>query len=385
MPGPIGDWTNQPDATSFTTMPNQKIAVVLFNLGGPDSPEAVRPFLFNLFNDPAIIRIPGLFRTPLAHLLAKRRAKPAGEIYEILGGKSPLLENTQAQARAIESALSDMGEVKAFIAMRYWHPMSDETADQVRRFDPDRVVLLPLYPQFSTTTTASSEKMWFQAAKAAGLDKPTVTVCCYPTEPGFIKAAARLIRSGVAEAAAHGKPRVLFSSHGLPKKVVKGGDPYQWQCERTAEAIVQELDMPGLDWVSCYQSRVGPLEWIGPSTDSEIERAGADKVPLVVVPIAFVSEHSETLVEIEVEYRELAHEKGVPHFVRVPTVGVEDSFIQGLAGLVRRALAGEVAMCSQAGGRICPDGFQGCPQRAGQAFRGQPAAAGQTKRPLAAE
>ena len=367
-------------------MPNQKIAVVLFNLGGPDSPEAVRPFLFNLFNDPAIIRIPGLFRTPLAHLLAKRRAKPAGEIYEILGGKSPLLENTQAQARAIESALADMGEVKAFIAMRYWHPMSDETADQVRRFDPDRVVLLPLYPQFSTTTTASSEKMWFQAAKAAGLDKPTVTVCCYPTEPGFINAAARLIRSGVEEAAAHGKPRVLFSSHGLPKKVVKGGDPYQWQCERTAEAIVQELDMPGLDWVSCYQSRVGPLEWIGPSTDSEIERAGVDKVPLVVVPIAFVSEHSETLVEIEVEYRELAHEKGVPHFVRVPTVGVEDSFIQGLAGLVRRALAGEVAMCSQAGGRICPDGFQGCPQRARQLTNRQPTAGGQqTKRPLAAE
>ena len=366
-------------------MPNQKTAVVLFNLGGPDSPDAVRPFLFNLFNDPAILRIPGVFRTPLAYLLARRRAKPAGEIYEILGGKSPLLENTEAQARAIEAALGDVGEVKAFIAMRYWHPMSDETAEQVRRFDPDRIVLLPLYPQFSTTTTASSEKMWFQAAKAAGLNKPTVTVCCYPTEPGFIKAAAGLIRAGIEEAGAHGKPRVLFSSHGLPKKVVQAGDPYQWQCERTAEAIVRDLNVPDLDWVSCYQSRVGPLEWIGPSTDAEIERAGADGVPLVVVPIAFVSEHSETLVEIEVEYRELAHEKGVPHFVRVPTVGVEDAFVQGLARLVRQAVAGEVKMCSQSGGRICPDGFQGCPQRAGQAFRGQPAAAGQTKRPLAAE
>jgi ferrochelatase len=367
----------------------QKIAVVLFNLGGPDSPEAVRPFLFNLFNDPAILRIPGVFRTPLAHLLAKRRAKPAGEIYEILGGKSPLLENTEAQAQALQAALGDLGQVRTFIAMRYWHPMSDETAQRVREFDPDRIVLLPLYPQFSTTTTASSEKVWFQSAKAAGIDKPTVTVCCYPTEPGFIKSAAKLIRAGIEDAAAagHGKPRVLFSSHGLPKKVVKGGDPYQWQCERTAEAIVRELDIPGLDWVSCYQSRVGPLEWIGPSTDAEIERAGTDGVPLVVVPIAFVSEHSETLVEIEVEYRELAHEKGVPHFVRVPTVGVEDAFIQGLAGLVRQAIGGEVAMCSQAGGRICPDGFQGCPQRAGQVnSRQAPATATtQPKRPMAAE
>src|SRR5689334_21497387 len=151
-------------------MPNQKttpqkIAVVLFNLGGPDRPDAVRPFLFNLFNDPAILRIPGFVRTPLAHLLAKRRAAPAGEIYAILGGKSPLLENTVAQARALEAALADLagdgGEVRAFIAMRYWHPMSDEAAEEVRRFDPDRIVLLPLYPQFSTTTTASSEKAWF--------------------------------------------------------------------------------------------------------------------------------------------------------------------------------------------------------------------------------
>ncbi|HYD31822.1 MAG TPA: ferrochelatase [Azospirillaceae bacterium] len=348
----------------------QRIAVVLFNLGGPDRPEAVRPFLFNLFKDPAILQVPGPVRLMLAYLISRRRAKPAGEIYERLGGKSPLLDNTIAQALALEEALGGGGETRVFIAMRYWHPMADETAYQVKEYNPDRVVLLPLYPQFSTTTSASSVKNWERAAKAAGLDKPTSVVCCYPTEPGFITAEAELIRARVEEAKAHGAPRVLFSAHGLPRKVVRGGDPYQWQCEETARAVVAELGMQGLDWVNCYQSRVGPLEWIGPATDAEIARAGRDKVPLVVVPIAFVSEHSETLVELDIEYRELAHVQGVPFFARVPTVGVEPVFIEALAALVRRMVSAPPGLCSQQGGRICPSGFTGCPQRG---VRGKPA------------
>ncbi|HYC03418.1 MAG TPA: ferrochelatase [Azospirillaceae bacterium] len=339
----------------------RRIAVVLFNLGGPDSPDAVRPFLFNLFNDPAIIRVPNPMRFLLAKLISGRRAPVAQGIYEKLGGKSPLLENTEAQARALEAALWDEGEVKAFIAMRYWHPMAEATAHDVKAWGPDEVVLLPLYPQWSTTTSASSLRVWHQAAAAAGLSAPARTLCCYPTDQGFVGATAKLLRWGIAEAAAHGTPRVLFSAHGLPEKVVRGGDPYQWQCERTSEAIVKALDMPGLDWVSCYQSRVGPLKWIGPSTDEEIHRAGRDKVPVVVVPMAFVSEHSETLVEIEEEYRELAHEVGVPYFVRVPAVGVEPDFVQGLANLVRQARASGRTLCSQDGGRICPSGFKGCP------------------------
>lgn len=340
----------------------RRTAVVLFNLGGPDAPEAVRPFLFNLFADPAIIRVPNPFRFLIASLISGRRAKPAAAIYAQLGGKSPLLENTQDQARALEQSLTGAGmEARVFIAMRYWHPMSAETAAKVKDYDPDLVVLLPLYPQFSTTTTASSFKAWDEAARTVGLIAPTKRLCCYPTQTGFIDAMADQIRPLYEAASAHGTPRVLFSAHGLPKKVVTGGDPYQWQCERTAESIAAALGVEHLDWVNCYQSRVGPMEWIGPSTDAEIKRAGQDGVPVLVVPMAFVSEHSETLVEIEVEYRHLAKESGVPHFTRVPTVGVHPVFIQGLAGLVQHSVAAKTALCSHSGGRICPSSFSGCP------------------------
>ena len=342
-----------------------RIAVVLFNLGGPDRPEAVRPFLFNLFADPSIIRLPWPIRFPLAYLIARRRAKQAVEIYEQLGGGSPLLPNTERQARALEAALAELGEVRCFVAMRYWHPMSDECALLVKDFDPDEVILLPLYPQFSTTTTASSLRVWRQAAARAGLARPTRAVCCYPEEAGFIEAQAKLIRGHYEEASRHGRPRVLFSAHGLPKKVVERGDPYQWQCERTREALVARLGIRDLDWVGCYQSRVGSLEWIGPSTDQEIERAGRDGVPVIVVPVAFVSEHSETLVEIEIEYRHLAGRKEVPWFARVPAVGIEPAFVEALAGLVRRTHAAPAGKapdpCSGKDARICPAGFKDCP------------------------
>ncbi len=342
----------------------QRIAVVLFNLGGPDSPEAVRPFLFNLFADPSIIRIPNPMRFLLASFISGRRAKAAKAIYAELGGKSPLLENTEAQAAALEAQLTAQGiPAKVFIAMRYWHPMSAETAARVKEYAPDLVVLLPLYPQFSTTTTASSERVWKEAAQTVGLTAPTRLVCCYPTEVGFIDASAAVIRPLYEKAKAHGKPRLLFSAHGLPKKVVKAGDPYQWQCERTAESIAAALGIDDLDWVNCYQSRVGPMEWIGPSTDEEIRRAGKDGVPILVAPMAFVSEHSETLVEIEIEYRHLAKEVGVPWFGRVPTVGVEPAFIEGLARLVRLSVDTKAPVCAQNGGKICPAGFSGCPQQ----------------------
>lgn len=341
----------------------RRVAVVLFNLGGPDAPEAVRPFLFNLFADPAIIRLPNPFRFLIASLISGRRAKPAAAIYAQIGGKSPLLDNTEAQAQALERQLAESGgESRVFIAMRYWHPMSAETAAKVKDYAPDLVVLLPLYPQFSTTTTASSFKAWDEAAKTVGLNVPTKRLCCYPTQAGFIDAVADQIRPLYEAASAHGTPRVLFSAHGLPKKVVSGGDPYQWQCERTAESIAAALGVDHLDWVNCYQSRVGPMEWIGPSTDAEIKRAGQDGVPILIVPMAFVSEHSETLVEIEIEYRHLAKECGVPHFTRVPTVGTNPIFISGLAGLVQQTLAAKTPLCSHSGGRICPSNFSGCPQ-----------------------
>ena len=342
-----------------------KLAVVLFNLGGPDRPESVKPFLFNLFNDPAIIGLPNPFRWLLAKVISARRAPVAREIYANIGGKSPLLELTQAQAEALEAALAGDGEVKVFVAMRYWHPMSDRTAADVAAWGPDEVVLLPLYPQFSTTTVASSVKDWRRAADRVGLTAPTRTVCCYPTQPGWVRAQAELLSEALAGFDDGRRVRVLFSAHGLPKKVITGGDPYQWQVERTAEAVVETLPSErreGLDWLVCYQSRVGPLEWIGPSTEDEIARGGADDVPLVVVPIAFVSEHSETLVELDIEYRELATEKGVPAYVRVPAVGTTAPFVAGLAEVVRLALSRPAgALCSQDGNRICPAGFRRCP------------------------
>ncbi|HWC63146.1 MAG TPA: ferrochelatase, partial [Rhizomicrobium sp.] len=213
-----------------------KLAIVLFNLGGPDSLEAVEPFLFNLFSDRAIIRLPWLFRLPLAWLIARRRAPIAKKIYAHIGGRSPILEETEGQARALVEKLStpDM-EVRAFVAMRYWSPFSGDVVPAVKAFSPDRIVVLPLYPQFSTTTTASSFLDWDRAARKAGLTRPAAKVCCYPQEPGFIEAAAGRIRAAMQNLRPGLSYRLLLSAHGLPQRVVAGGDPYQWQVERTAQ------------------------------------------------------------------------------------------------------------------------------------------------------
>jgi ferrochelatase len=313
-----------------------KIAIILFNLGGPDSLEAVQPFLRNLFGDPAILRVPGFIRGPLASFLARRRAPTARAIYDKIGGSSPILGQTEAQARALEEALGTSGdeghEWRGYVCMRYWHPMTEVVVRSVERFKPDRIVLLPLYPQFSTATTESSFKAWNDTAT---FKVPTTIVKDYPTEPGFIAASVALLNEGLAQVG-NVPHRVLFSAHGLPERVIKAGDPYQGQVEQTAKAIVHAIG--DLDWSVCYQSRVGPLKWIGPSTDAEIARAGADKVAVVLYPLSFVSEHSETLVELDIEYRHLAEKVGVPAYIRVPAVGTHPLFIAGLARLVRDAL-----------------------------------------------
>jgi len=332
----------------------KKIAVVLMNLGGPDTLDAVQPFLLNLFKDPAIIGAPTPVRWALAHFISRRRAPIAREIYRILGGGSPLLANTEAQARRLEEKLSSWGTVRCFIAMRYWHPFSEEAAKAVKAFAPDEVVLLPLYPQYSVSTTGSSVKAWQAAARKAGLSVPTHRVCCFPIEPGFVEAVADLIRPALETAGATGSPRVLFSAHGLAKRQVERGDPYQRHVEASAAAVVERLAMPSLDWLVCYQSRVGPLEWLQPYTEDELERTAEDKVPLVVVPIAFVSEHSETLVELDIEYREEAAKLGVPDYVRVPTVGESAPFIDGLARLVSEALSSRDVVCYESDPADCP-------------------------------
>ncbi len=341
-----------------------KVAIVLFNLGGPDSPAAIKPFLLNLFRDPAILRVPFFVRPFLARIITRARLKPATENYALLGGKSPLLELTGEQAAALEKALPDM-EAKCFIAMRYWHPFSLEAARAVKAWGPDEVVLLPLYPQYSTTTTGSSLTAWRAAAAQAGLVAPTTTLCCYPTDPAFATATAALLSSAYDQARAEVDPatgvRVLFSAHGLPESIVKAGDPYQWQIEQTVAAVMAAWGRTDIDWTICYQSRATPQKWIGPSTDEEVERAGHDRTAVVVVPIAFVSEHSETLVELDIEYRHLAEKAGVPGYYRVPTQGSDPAFIAALADLVRHARACGPGLCSSQGGRICDAALGNCP------------------------
>jgi len=332
-----------------------RTAVILFNLGGPESLEVVQPFLFNLFNDRAIIGLPQPLRFLLAKLIAGRRAPVAQAIYERLGGASPLLANTEAQARALEAALGD--DTRVFIAMRYWRPFAAETAAAVKAWRPDEIVLLPLYPQASTTTTQSSLADWRRAALKAGLAVPMRALCCYPEEAGFIAALAGEIRAVLARWPSGLKRRILFSAHGLPQKIVASGDPYQWQVERTAAALRRALALPSLDSTVCYQSRVGPLAWLGPGTDDEIRRAGQEQTGLIVVPVAFVSEHSETLVELDIDYRHLAERAGVPRYERVSTVGVAPAFIDGLARLVRGARSGP---CPASGERLCPADFSRC-------------------------
>lgn len=347
-----------------------RIAVVLFNLGGPDRQESIRPFLFNFFMDPNIIRAPWIVRRGLAELISRRRSKKeAGTSYGELGNKSPLLDNSIAQGQALENLLNEQSATgksyKTFVCMRYWHPMAPEVAENVKNYNPDHIVLLPLYPQFSTTTTWSSLGEWQKAAKHHDLESLTSLVCCYPWEDGFIQASAENIRKAYETMLADHEgrdiktPRVLLSAHGLPESIVRDGDPYQWQCEQTARQIVEQVGIENLDWQICYQSRVGPMKWIGPSTEDALEKAAEDNVPLLVYPHAFVNEHVETLVEIEIEYAEMAEEMGIPAFRRVDTVGTNPAFISGLARLVRQAAVAP-DMYTHAGGRICPSGYTRC-------------------------
>ena len=340
-----------------------KLAIVLFNLGGPDGPAAVRPFLFNLFRDPAIIQLPAIPRYLLAALISTTRAKASRANYAIMGGGSPLLPETKTQAAALEAELKRRRpdvEARTFVAMRYWKPFADETARDVAAFAPDEIVLLPLYPQFSTTTTGSSAADWAKAYKGPGRSR---TVCCYPTARGLAEAHAAEIRKAwdawvrPEYQATPGDVRLIFSAHGLPQQVIDGGDPYEVQIRATAAAIAERL--PELsDWEVCFQSRVGRLKWIGPSTDDAIRKAADDGVGVLISPIAFVSEHIETLVELDHEYAELAAGLGLAPYLRARTPGVTGSFIAELANAVESALLRDGV--ESYGGWRCPPGYGKC-------------------------
>lgn len=318
----------------------KKKAVVLFNLGGPDKLEAVQPFLYNLFKDPAIISLPNPFRWLLAKFISNRRCSKAKGIYSQIGGRSPIKELTEQQAIALENQLNQEDkdhEYKVFICMRYWHPLVSEVVKEVKAYSPDELILLPLYPQFSASTSGSSLKNWHDEMKVQNFQCETKVIGCYPTNTGFIKAYVELLLQQYNQALAYGKPRVLFSAHGLPLKQIKAGDPYEAQVNKSVAAIVESLGIKDLDYLVTYQSKVGPLKWLEPPTDQEIINACIAKQPIVIVPIAFVSEHSETLVELDIEYRHLAQQHNSVGYFRVPAVGVHSAFIEGLAQLCLNA------------------------------------------------
>ena len=347
------------ERSGLRVMTSRRVAVILFNLGGPDEPKAVRPFLFNLFNDRAIIGAPQPIRYLLAQFISRTRERTARANYGLMGGRSPILPETEKQAEALQNALAarvSNVSFKCFPAMRYWRPFVKDVAKAAEAWGATDAVLLPLYPQFSTTTTASSLAAWKRAS-----DLPASTICCYPAGKSFAQAHAEVILETWRKAGSPPAPRVLFSAHGLPKRVVEKGDPYQWQVEQTVAAVRAALPP---EWESriCYQSRVGPLEWIGPSTEAEIERAAHDLTGVLVSPIAFVSDHVETLVELDIEYAKLASELGVPYYLRAPALGAAPRFIDTLADLVERAMTAPATIQSEAGGRICPGQFGLCGQ-----------------------
>ena len=306
--------------------------------------------------------VPNPFRWILAKIISILRAPESKKIYAKVGGKSTLLPETLSQAKAIKNNLSKyFTNFEVFIFMRYWKPSVSEVTKKIKEYNPDNIILMPLYPQFSCTTSGTSIKAFKKEAYRIGLEVPQNVLCCYPTNQEFINASVKNIKQGLNQAETYGKPRLLLSAHGLPEKTIKSGDPYQWQIEETSEAIVNTLGIPNLDHITCYQSRLGPIKWITPSTEEEINRAGKDNVPVVIVPIAFVSEHVETLVELDIEYRELSIKAGVPFFYRAPVVGTNPIFIEGLTNLIRTSFTEKESIISENFIRKCPSHFGHCP------------------------
>ena len=316
-----------------------RIGVLLLNLGGPDKIEDVRPFLYNLFSDPEIIRLPiKAFQKPLAWLISTLRAKKSQENYLEIGGGSPLREITEAQASALEEKLKEMGcDAKIYIGMRYWHPFTEEAIAQIKNDGVDKVVILPLYPQFSISTSGSSfrvlEEMW---AADSVLKKTDYTLIpSWYDHPGYLRSMADLIEQELDKFPHPEQAHVFFSAHGVPVSYVEeAGDPYKEEIEKCTRLIMETLGRSN-EYTLAYQSKVGPVEWLQPYTDDALEELGEKGVKdLAVVPISFVSEHIETLQEIDMEYREVAESAGIENFHRVPALNVHPGFIDSLADLV---------------------------------------------------
>jgi len=317
-----------------------RTAVVLFNLGGPDSLDAVEPFLFNLFADPDIFRLPLGFLTQkwFARFISRRRAPEARHNYAAIGGKSPLLDNTRHQAEALATALRANGEYDVFVCMRYWHPMSDAVVTELRQGGYEKLVLLPLYPQYSNTTTGSSVNDFNRACARQHYHPQVQLVREWYQHDEYQRAIVECVQAEAQKLPDADPERIelLFSAHGLPKKLVERGDPYEGQIRATYEGLRTKLGWPHT--TLCYQSRVGPLEWLRPYTEEVIrQKAAAGVKQMLVYPIAFVSDHIETLYELGMQYADLARESGIAHYRVIPALNAHPLLIRALADLVRNA------------------------------------------------
>jgi ferrochelatase len=315
----------------------RKVGVVLFQLGGPDSREAVEPFLYNLFCDPDIIDFPLAFlaRRPLARFISRRRAPAVAGKYAEIGGASPIRLLTERQAQALEQALRPHVEPFVTIAMRYWHPFTEEAVSQVRSQSLDELVLLPLYPQYSRATTGSSLNEWRRRYADSGV--PVRSVEQFYDHPMYLDAVVEKINLGLSHFDRPAEAHLVFSAHGVPVSYIRAGDPYQRQIEATVR-LVRERGGWANPWTLCYQSKVGPQKWLEPSLDHTIERLASEKCPSVlVIPIAFLTEHIETLHEINIETREEAEKLGIREFRMMPALNDSPALIAALADLVLRA------------------------------------------------
>ena len=324
----------------------KRVGIVLFQLGGPDSLEAVEPFLLNLFLDPDIIPLGplGILRKPIAKLISSRRSIPVAGKYAEIGRRSPIRLLTERQRVRLVAALSPYVEPVVVTAMRYWHPMSAEAAETLRKAEPlEQIVLLPLYPHFSYATTLSSLKEWRRVYGPQPADGKERTVGQFYEHPLYIQAVTRRIGSVLRQFPDSSRIQLVFSAHGLPMSLVEKGDPYPRQIEATVKLVCEagEKQYPG--WprqhLLCYQSRVGPAKWLQPPLTGTIERLGHEGVKeMLVVPISFVTEHIETLHEINIEARADARKAGIERFRMMPAVGDSPIFIAALKDLVLRAV-----------------------------------------------
>jgi len=318
-----------------------KIGVVLFQLGGPDSLDAIEPFLYNLFSDPDIIDFPfaRIARQPLARLISATRARHVRNHYAEIGGRSPILEFTGRQARALEAELRRDFEVRVVVAMRYWHPFTAEAIRELEAFAPEEIVLLPLYPQYSRTTTGSSLNEWKRRFQPNGWNPRVHAITEFHENAGYIGALAEAIGESLA---AFGNPAdvdMLFSAHSVPVSVIDAGDPYQRQIERTVELVWERGHWPGRRHL-CYQSKVGASKWLQPSMHATIKRLAEEgSRRLLTIPISFVSDHVETLHEIDIEHRAQAHKLGIEEFRMMPGLNDSPRFIGVLGELVRARVA----------------------------------------------